>query len=148
MTYYDSEIQAQDDLDTRGRDLEVLNALEKWVADLRSGDFVQGRGQLVKDSRFGDPEEFCCVGVLADNFPGVTRALNEPDVGDSFTRIKLNDSWSTVPGTVANFFEYRGFRIDWHNLYQWNDTDEASFDRIADEIEILYITPLRQKLGL
>lgn len=34
----------------------------KWVKALRSGEYLQGRGQLVSD----DGKNFCCLGVLAD----------------------------------------------------------------------------------
>jgi hypothetical protein len=36
----------------------------KWLAALRSGEFVQGKGELLND-RQGSNKRYCCLGVLA-----------------------------------------------------------------------------------
>lgn len=39
----------------------------KWVEALRSGDYKQGKGRLVKDAdEFNSTTSYCCLGVLAE----------------------------------------------------------------------------------
>lgn len=48
-------------------ELDVRKSIKtKWVKALRSGDYVQGEGQLVGNNKSeGDRVEHCCLGVLA-----------------------------------------------------------------------------------
>lgn len=45
---------------------------EVWTAALRSGNFVQGRGYLKRQSEYSSELEYCCLGVL-ENVCGVER---------------------------------------------------------------------------
>jgi hypothetical protein len=37
-----------------------IDLMKRWIAALRSGEYKQGKGQLIKDGRY------CCLGVLCD----------------------------------------------------------------------------------
>lgn len=94
----------------------------KWIAALRSGDYVQGRTSLRKDGKF------CCLGVACD--------LLDPT------------KWSSEP-TKWGDYEYRGDTTIWpwfvsdkfgvsmaQSDQLWNMNDRGdSFSEIADYIE-------------
>ena len=46
--------------------VSLTPAQEAWIADLRSGNYSQGKAKLRTD------EGFCCLGVLQDKVPGNT----------------------------------------------------------------------------
>lgn len=97
---------------------------QKWIDALRSGKYKQGRGILKTVDG-----EFCCLGVLCD--------------------VYNNEGWVTT----SSFYEYNGFRFrsslsydisklfDLTNsiedvLIYMNDTEEKTFEQIADWIEV------------
>ena len=66
----------------------------KWVADLTSGEYKQGRRWL-RDK--GD--QYCCLGVLCDQY---SRATGKPWVRDCDAPIyKFMGALSSLPGEVA-----------------------------------------------
>lgn len=100
---------------------------ELWIAALRSGEYVQGRGQLVSGNKF------CCLGVACDVF------------------------WKNNPGQIVKTpVSYGGFIIslpeivqEWYGLNSQcgvfdrqtdsllfrNDEKRQTFSEIADLIE-------------
>jgi hypothetical protein len=102
---------------------------DEWVRALRSGDYKQGNGALLKDGKY------CCLGVLAD--------ILEPEAWQPSTdgRMRWNDRIGTL---VDNFQDLRP--KDQHKLIDMNDGsipdghDQSpinirTFDEIADWIE-------------
>lgn len=39
---------------------------QKWIEKLESGEYPQGQGGLRIKNKEGGPDQFCCLGVLAD----------------------------------------------------------------------------------
>ena len=96
---------------------------ERWVAALRSGDYLQGQCRL----RYAD--EYCCFGVLCDVAGVEWRvkpdaswvAIYEGDVGEGY-----------LPTALAAELELPQARES--VLVHMNDSG-CSFDQIADYIE-------------
>lgn len=87
---------------------------ELWVNALRSGDYVQGRGQLaVVLDAVGDDKtpnrKHCCLGVLCDIAASrgiVTTRYVTPEVDspvDAVTIIKYNDEAGSLPPAVIQW---------------------------------------------
>jgi hypothetical protein len=112
----------------------MLNAkqqrlLQDWVAALRSGEYKQGREALMR----GD--KYCCLGVLAcvANVPHrkLSRASSTHEF--QFKKDHLPED-CTVP--LDWFEEMTGLQSHLTaNLIGMNDTEQASFKRIANHIE-------------
>ena len=103
-----------------------------WVAALRSGDYVQGTGQL----RTAD-NKFCCYGVLCN-----LHAQTHPKIAAKQTDSQFYMGSDGLPGSSVLF--WAGLRnvgamvkIDGkiRELYSHNDNGEATFSQIADAIE-------------
>lgn len=102
----------------------------KWVAALRSGDYIQGSGQL-RDFE----NNFCCLGVLCN-----IHAIENPDFAATQSQLELYDGrvWDLSPKLV----KWSGLD-DYDILVSMNDGDEngqgsLSFNEIADYIEENY----------
>lgn len=82
---------------------------QKWVDALRSGEYKQCQLSLKKDNKY------CCLGVLA--------CVSDPNF--DFNSV---DSYSVIRklGMTDNQMQ---------NFWTMNDSDELSFDEIADYIE-------------
>lgn len=114
-------------------------AIREWIADLRSGKFKQGRGQL----RQGD--RFCCLGVACETFRRVTG--NGRWVEDSFfpDDSELEEVY-ILPEPVAHWL---GFGIDTSPALSFphgvrycseaNDDDRKRFSTIAAAIERTFL---------
>ena len=99
---------------------------QKWIKALRSGEYVQGKKTMVRQTKDGH-DEFCCLGVLADlmgaefdgpaSWCGPLRRFTID--GKQFAK----DSW--LPEVC-----FSGQSV----LASMND-DGASFDEIADWIQ-------------
>ena len=92
---------------------------QAWIAALRSGSYLQGKGCLRRD------DKFCCLGVLCEIRPNVV--WNEPqkhyffkDLGDIKTSI--------LPEDVLNL-PSQGI------LTSMNDIESKNFAEIADFLE-------------
>lgn len=71
---------------------------DRWVANLTSGEYIQGEGQLRDESG-----KFCCLGVLCDMavkdkviLPPVWSDVSEAYVYD-------NNTWSILPRAVSHW---------------------------------------------
>jgi hypothetical protein len=112
----------------------------KWVAALRSGEYVQGRSRL----RTGNT--FCCLGVLCDlhskatggkwfaNLDGTasygrSRSLLPPAV---MVWAGLDSSAPDPVVTVKSEFAIRKAR---RSLSELNDCDKLPFTKLADLIQ-------------
>jgi hypothetical protein len=96
---------------------------QKWIKALRSGEYVQGTGKLVRDA--GSYDRFCCLGVLVD-------VLGGEWTDERFDNYELNglsyDQESFIDGG------YGIGKTDQKNLATMNDLGQ-SFIQIADWIE-------------
>jgi hypothetical protein len=104
---------------------------EKWIAALRSGNYVQGREFLCK--RDYNPKEyrFCCLGVLCD-LSNPSRWHHEED-NNSLYELENDIYGNDMP--TRDFLESLG--IAWNTaeiLANMNDGGEP-FSKIATHIE-------------
>ncbi len=102
-------------------------AKAKWVAKLRSGDYVQGVGKL------RSPEnQYCCLGVLCEVavedgiLPLASHILGDADLDYAY------DGHSAfLPPAVSDAYKMDSTS----RLIEMNDDEKASFTEIADYIE-------------
>lgn len=142
-----------------------LDVIRRWVAALRSGDYVQGTGYLheVVDGR----SFYCCLGVLCDLAlrEGVVERTRRP-IGSGLAHEHAcyhyglgNDrAEGVLPPPVirwaglGNVDDYDGFDgddpvVEGVALTSWNDgalecgRAPRSFAEIADALERTYLSP-------
>lgn len=119
----------------------------KWVEALRSGDYKQGTGALLKVREDGT-EEFCCLGV-ACQISGVVSRLDrgelrvpafvsneDPDDNNAGTLPDAVVEWLGIESVNPTLTDENG-RSDATSV--WNDVEDADFDKIADLIELKYL---------
>jgi hypothetical protein len=109
--------------------------IKKWVAALKSGDYLQGRGKLHykgrKDGKTVD--KFCCLGVLCD-LAVKAKIIPEPTSEYSKTfyysgeRFELPISVQRWAGVSSDG------RFDGGDLINLNDSKKKTFEQIADII--------------
>lgn len=99
----------------------------KWVEALRSGEYKQGRYQLMEDNG-----SFCCLGVLTDLVVKESGGKYSWDEDTGF----IYDQ-GVLPGEVPNVVGLDSYDpyAEGHTLSSWNDDRGADFNRIADIIE-------------
>jgi hypothetical protein len=91
----------------------------KWIEELRSDRWVQGRNELRRECE-GAPTRFCCLGVLCEIVqPG---ALEDVCGEGKDTLVRAQ-----IAVEAANF--------EFTHLILLNDSRKASFHEIAYEIE-------------
>lgn len=88
----------------------------KWVAALRSGNYIQGKRFL--QSCEGDHTAYCCLGVLIDVYDSDFFNSNNP--GDGYDLIKCDLGLSSEQV---------------RNCWIMNDRENRSFNKIADYIQ-------------
>lgn len=100
----------------------------KWVSALRSGNYVQGKGQLRIDT--GNVVKHCCLGVLCDvvnKHHGRSLDLNGIYPSSEICELVELDYFNPqVKFGIFGKLEY---------LTELNDTRELTFEQIADLIE-------------
>ena len=105
---------------------------DKWVAALRSGDYIQGHYRL--RTYTSNEDTYCCLGVLCD--------LHSKETGHKWeetchTHLSYYDSYNILPDNVV---EWAGLHsnvpvIDYKFLHTYNDGLEYNFQEISDLIE-------------
>lgn len=100
-----------------------------WVAELRSGDYVQGTGALSRVSSDGKVSH-CCLGVACEVF---NRQSND--------HVDIRDEETSLPDEVSNWYGIAGDPPLEDNAIAtaWNDDRGATFDDIAYMIEAVYL---------
>ena len=151
---------------------ERLAALIQWVADLRSGNYHQGKANLCKLNPSTQRWEMCCLGVLADRqdlFNGQAETLVPRTPTWCSTDCKTIDELGAIlPRDVAEAFGLNEKAADWkvlgdahlscaqyamdtprvHDLLMdFNDEADWTFAQIADYIEETRVKPLKEKLN-
>ena len=123
----------------------------KWIAALRSGDYIQGSGALRRQT--DEADEFCCFGVLCDLYakehPGA-RWETDPQSGGAPggpTGFHPNGdpgfTYGMPPPPVLIWANIQRYGDDdlvssaWQNLAYLNDT-HVSFETIAARIKLLH----------
>lgn len=91
--------------------------LRRWVAALRSGKYKQGKGHL----HSGLCETYCCLGVLREIEPRITRSVYDMNLLDE-----------------ESLQEQMGFRFPQAEFVKMNDGLGKTFPEIADHIERKY----------
>lgn len=102
---------------------------DKWVTALRSGAYQQGRKALRTTADGKD--SYCCLGVLCD--------IVAPEgwtayVIDSKDHWQHDDQGDVPSGRLLDYIGLRSRRL-MEKLVTMNDTDQASFETIAQWIE-------------
>lgn len=117
---------------------------KKWVAALRSGKYKQTKGALKRVSEFTESVSYCCLGVACDliNPKGwgekdsySTSVTYSPldSLGRKNPSLKYCQSDALMP---ENLQKKIGLSIEaMEVLTTMNDTERASFKKIADYIE-------------
>ena len=104
----------------------------RWLAELRSGNYKQGKGALHR----GD--EFCCLGVAAKMFAtGDTRVTLAPAVDPEHKVVSYDRNTAMAPPYVVEalgLHDYLGVGLAHSSLSSLNDRGN-SFNHIADLIE-------------
>lgn len=114
----------------------------KWVAALRSGEYVQGRYCLKEVSESGEAK-YCCLGVLCEVAlkEGVAMKINSKPATNGAIHISYDHSYALLPNSVI---EWSGLGaadnpiIGDNAISNYNDgyvKDISSFSQIADLIE-------------
>jgi hypothetical protein len=117
----------------------------QWVAALRSGDYVQGRGRLRTSWGSLQPHEFCCLGVLCDlaakegQGTWLDRFYTNDDLSVIFKPVVGLSTETMLPRSVAQWAgmtckdaedpEIEGVPLSGHN------DDGKNFKEIADLID-------------
>lgn len=99
----------------------------KWIAALRSGEYKQTRGRLLRNWRGED--RFCCLGVLCEIMEA-PRAVGAAAKDKSGPGYRLDDTFhdAELPCSVLS-------AGDQNILVKLNDSHRRSFAKIADWIE-------------
>jgi hypothetical protein len=98
----------------------------KWIQALRSGKYKQGQAYLRKD------DSYCCLGVLCDlNESRQWTPINHP-VKKIYSPFPDEDH-EVLPKNISEWANLTGF--DQEELIELNDTDNYTFEQIADYIE-------------
>lgn len=100
-----------------------------WIDALRSGEYKQTGGRLQ------DAQGYCCLGVACDIFiPKKLQILDPNGFLSGGAPINQYDAPNWLKELVADFF----YKTEEH-LTSLNDSNEYSFDEIADLLQLVYI---------
>ena len=105
-----------------------------WIAALRSGDYIKGRGQLRETDLSTGATSFCCLGVLCN-----LHAIAHPKIAAAQS---VNDAYMQrsdyLPTSVEIWADLSGtdgaYRTSTDSLANDNDAGK-SFEQIAGIIE-------------
>jgi len=136
-----------------------IPAIREWVAALRSGDYRQGNGRLVKE--VNGERQHCCLGVACDLFAervGIELKrvdLHRDDDVVAFTYVwpdpeipnSMVSEGDVLPGLVMAYLGFNQFDPhvdvdepdDETSLTHLNDARGWTFKMIADAIETTYL---------
>lgn len=103
---------------------------ELWVAALKSGEYVQGRFSLRKNSKF------CCLGVLCDIAPFGEWDEALPDTPTSYLT-EAPDTLNRKDFPPPSVLQWAGLSVlECHDLATLNDDEGADFEGIANYIKV------------
>ena len=103
---------------------------KEWVKALRSGDFKQGRGALLKN------EKYCCLGVLCEIAEDVGFDLEKRPNTRFPNLINFGEDNAFLPPIVALWSELDSCNPSVNEIFLSRHNDAGdSFKEIADLIE-------------
>lgn len=117
---------------------------EQWVAELRSGKYKQGKGNLRKGDRY------CCLGVLCEHVLHLESSEPEESGCYYFRGPNGHDSAAVIPDNAAGrdfeaggplntpinvYIAEEGRNREIVSLWELNDVAGWNFNQIADVIE-------------
>lgn len=107
---------------------------QKWLTDLRSGEYEQGQGCLLSTTG-----KYCCLGVLCKTIdkgffaPGVTQpSMNKAGVHGVLYNYKDYPTFGSLPPELRREVGITDTQM--YELARMNDNGH-SFEQIADHIE-------------
>ena len=101
----------------------------RWLKALRSDEYVQGAGKLMRPA--GDYDEFCCLGVLCDVLGEEFEETPWGSLG-----VAINGGGVNVGGLPDRLLEQVSMSNSQQaTLIRMNDVKGSSFEEIADWIE-------------
>lgn len=106
----------------------------KWLQDLRSGEYKQARGLLMRSTGNGD--YFCCLGVLATQFVDMRKKKSRREL-HSHGSLVYSGKALNIPKCVKDVLNepMSVFGITESYLIDLNDRKRKSFKSIANKIE-------------
>ncbi len=125
------------------------NLIERWIVELRSGNYIQGRGLLVQKSSRDDGKgkeynTYCCLGVLAHIVDPLSDAAS-PNTGMGhlslvvIKKIRERLEEEGLQYIVTKGDMYPRSRLDnglpRENCITMNDSIKFTFEQIADILE-------------
>jgi len=109
-----------------------IDLMKRWIAALRSGEYKQGRGQLV------DNGKYCCLGVLCDISKKQFKLKIHSDYVEAnklnFTGL-LPDNLEYYLGLNKDIDSNGNIRSFSDYLVELNDRKNSQFKTIANYIE-------------
>lgn len=125
---------------------EQYNLLTKWITELKSGNYKQGRGDLCDNQ-----DRYCCIGVLANISPNFTKLKRKNDNvfikvhnTDAIYGVDLGKEFVTITGidNVKNINSKGLFSIIVNNPSQNVVQTSKSFENLLihmnDDIKLTF----------
>lgn len=118
--------------------------IRKWCKALRSGKYKQASANL--ESQYG----FCCLGVACKIFSPDHPTNSQGYLSGSLPSSGyMNDPrWLAEVDQNFQTLQKMGGEMEPINLPQMNDSLGASFDEIADMLELVFIHQAYQKIDI
>jgi hypothetical protein len=107
-----------------------IGLMKRWIAALRSGEYKQGIGYLIKDGKY-----YCCLGVLCD----VAKDEFGITFQEDFVKTDMRSYQGMLPEPLSKYLgldkNYKGYRDVQEELSYRNDTKRNRFTTIANFLE-------------
>lgn len=128
--------------------LRKKRRLSRFIAALRSGEYIQGFGQLAHRDVESEPWRYCCLGVACE--VAIKDGLRL-DVSDRRFKKFYNNEGGVLPEKVrawyglpnADPYLYRD-STDLHTASAFNDRFKLGFANIADAFEETFLPKTRK----
>lgn len=118
----------------------------EWIQALRSGNYSQGPGRLVRRDEGSGKESYCCLGVLCEISP-VVKKVYLANTSVAFESVEnawdlegcsvpeAASHWSGLPGGTGGALPFTTRLGDVVSLPALNDFYGLNFDQIVDIID-------------
>jgi len=104
--------------------------MQQWVAALRSGEYLQGRGKLERVEEDGT-SYFCCLGVLC-------KLAEQAGIVNRRAAIDQGIVWFSYSDSMPPSEVYIWSGLSYVRAVKYahmNDSDHKTFNEIADAVE-------------
>ncbi len=125
------------------------NLIQKWIVELRSGKYTQGRLVMVQrsmrpDGKGNEYDEYCCLGVLAHIVDPLSDSAS-PFTGTGYIPVDMQQQirdilkeeglrYHVSGADICPYAQPFGYRRT-DSCVEMNDGKRLSFDEIADILE-------------